>query len=141
MTFYTVARRLANVPCALAQAASARSRDASPCLATILRIWTLCGKFDQEFGIALQVMDAPWILPGETRHRIHILPVGNGDEFAFLRTVLSQHFDAKSLFLERTDTFLIEIFGVFIRPVSLGPAAPNTSDGGIGRSMIETLSR
>ena len=85
-------------------------------------------QLDQEFRIAIEVMDASGVAAGKARHRLHALPIRYRDELAFGLAVLAKQLHAESLFLERLDAGFVQIGRVLVGSFARGAAAPNAGD-------------
>src|SRR5262245_24991037 len=85
-------------------------------------------QLDKELRVAREVMNAPRVLAGKTRHRLHALPVGDRDELGLAGAVLVQELDAQRFLLERTDAVLVEIGRILDRLGGGRAAAPYAGD-------------
>ena len=71
-------------------------------------------QLDQEFGIALQMVNAPRVIAGKARHRLHALPVRDRHKFGLAGALLTQQLHAERLLDERLDPVLVEIAFVLV---------------------------
>ena len=86
----------------------------SPCPARMCRSLHALRQLDQKLLVARQMVNAGRIAAGEPRHRLDALPIGDRDELALVRAILSQALHAHRLLDQGRDPDLIQIGLVFV---------------------------
>ena len=56
------------------------------------------GEFDEEFLVAIEVMDLAGIVASEHRHGLDGLPIGGGDEFRFSVPIFAEILSSQGFF-------------------------------------------
>src|SRR5437899_9045241 len=91
------------------------------------------GELDQEFRVAVEMMDLGRTSAGEARHRLAALPIGDSHELGIGRRVLAKRLHTKRLFNEWLDAGLAIVGFVGVSFFGQGSAAPGACDGrGVG---------